>query len=111
MLEDTQDQNTKRLKDAFLNLQYNVSLAEAYRRKHESAELQLKATQKGRSIGTRTAIDLLNAEQTYAVSRRDLTHSLYDNLLRHLELKATAGILAEDDVARLNSFLVPLSPN
>lgn len=110
MLEDTQDQNTKRLKDAFLNLQYNVSLAEAYKRKHESSELQLKATQKGRSIGTRTAIDLLNAEQTYAVSRRDLTHSLYDNLLRHLELKATAGILAEDDVTRLNSFLVPASP-
>lgn len=106
MLEDARDQNTKRLKDAFLNLKYNVSLAEAYMRKHESAELQLKATQKGRSIGTRTAIDLLNAEQTFAVSRRDLTHSLYDNLLRHLELKSSAGTLTEDDLVKLNSFLI-----
>lgn len=107
MLDEAQDQNTKRLKDSFLNLQYNVSLNEAYRRKHESAELQLKATQKGRSIGTRTAIDLLNAEQSYAVSRRDLIHSLYDNLLRNIELKANAGILVEEDMEKLNSLLIP----
>lgn len=100
MLIDVQDQNTQRVKEAFLNLQYNVSLADAYKRKHESAELQLKATRKGREIGTRTAIDLLNAEQTWAVSRRDLSSALYDNLLRHLELRAAAGILADDDLQR-----------
>jgi outer membrane protein len=100
MLIDVQDQNTRRVKEAFLNLQYNVSLADAYKRKHESAELQLKATRKGREIGTRTAIDLLNAEQTWAVSRRDLSSALYDNLLRHLELRAAAGILADDDLQR-----------
>ncbi|MDD2500276.1 MAG: TolC family protein [Geobacter sp.] len=98
MLEDAVDQNTKRLKEAFLNLQYNVSLADAYKRKYESSDLQLNATRKGREIGTRTAIDLLNAEQTWAVSRRDLTNALYDNLLRRLELKAAAGLLAESDL-------------
>lgn len=98
MLEDVQDQNTKKIKEAFLNLQYNLSLVEAYKRKHESSELQLKATRKGREIGTRTAIDLLNAEQTYAVSSRDLSNALYDNLLRHLELRAAAGVLTEDDL-------------
>lgn len=98
MLEDVHDQNTKRLKEAFLNLQYNVSLSEAYKRKHESTELQLKATRKGREIGTRTAIDLLNAEQSWAVSRRDVSHALYDNLVRRFELKAAAGILKDEDV-------------
>lgn len=106
ILVDAQDQTTKRLKDAFFNLQYNLSLAEAYKRKQESAQLQLTATQKGRSIGTRTAIDLLNAEQTYAVSRRDLTHALYDNLLRRLELKAAAGILSENDLIELNTTTI-----
>jgi len=101
-LEDSQEQNTKRLKEAFLNLQYNVSLAEAYKRKHASTELQLKATRKGREIGTRSAIDLLNAEQAWAVSRRDLASALYDNLVRHLELKAAAGILTDNDLASLN---------
>jgi len=101
MLDDAQEQGVRRLKEAYLNLQYNVSLGEAYQRKHESAELQLKAVQKGRDIGTRTAIDLLNAEQTYAISRRDLTAAMYDNLQRRLELKAAAGILAEEDLVEL----------
>jgi len=107
MLDDTQDQSTKRLKEAFLNLQYNVSLAEAYKRKYESGELQLKATRKGREIGTRNAIDLLNAEQTYAVGRRDLSNALYDNLARQFELKAAAGILKEDDLMALAASTSP----
>jgi outer membrane protein len=106
MLYDAQEQGIRRLKEAYLNLDYSVSLSEAYQRKHESAELQLKAVQKGSSIRTRTAIDLLNAEQTYAVSRRDLAAALYDNLQRRLELKAAAGILVEDDLTELNGMLV-----
>jgi outer membrane protein len=101
MLDDVQDQGIKRLKESYLNLKYNQSLVEAYRRKHESAELQLKAVQKGRSIGTRTAIDVLNAEQTFSVSQRDLAAALYDNMQRRLELKAAAGILAESDLMEL----------
>lgn len=103
ILDDVQIQAIRRLKEAYLNLTYNHSLAEAYQRRHESAELQLKAVQKGRDIGTRTAIDLLNAEQSYAVSRRDLTAALYDNVLRQVELKAAAGILAEEDLAALHA--------
>jgi outer membrane protein len=103
MLDDSQTQAIRRLKEAYLNLTYNQSLVEAYQRKHESSELQLKAVQKGRDIGTRTAIDLLNAEQTYAISRRDLTSALYDNVQRQIELKAAAGILNEDDLAAVSS--------
>lgn len=104
MLEDAQTQSIRRLKEAYLNLTYNQSLVEAYQRKHESSELQLKAVQKGRDIGTRTAIDLLNAEQSYAVSRRDLTSALYDNILRKIELKSAAGILTEDDLAAVSGI-------
>ncbi|MDD2734502.1 MAG: TolC family protein [Desulfuromonadaceae bacterium] len=102
MFDDAQTQAIRRLKEAYLNLTYNQSLVEAYQRKHESSELQLKAVQKGRDIGTRTAIDLLNAEQTYAISRRDLTSALYDNVQRQIELKAAAGILNEDDLAAVS---------
>jgi outer membrane protein len=106
MLDDTQEQAIKRLKESYLNLQYNQSLVEAYQRKHESAELQLAAVKKGRTIGTRTSIDLLNAEQSYSVSRRDLTAALYDNLQRRLELKAAAGILDESDLVELSGMKV-----
>ena len=103
-LEDVQEQNTKKLKEVFLNLQYSVSLAEAYKRKYESADAQLQATRKGREIGTRTAIDLLNAEQSWAVSRRDLASALYDNLVRYFELRAAAGVLQEGDLQELGEL-------
>lgn len=106
MLDDAQEQAIRRLKETYLNLQYNLSLVDAYRRKLESAELQLKAVQKGYDIGTRTTIDLINAEQTHAVSNRDLAAALYDNLQRQLELKSVAGILSEDDLMTVHGLTV-----
>lgn len=101
MLTDARDQRLQKLKEAFVKLQYSVALAEAYQRKLASAETQLKAVQKGLTLGTRTAIDLLNAEQNHAVSRRDLTSALYDNFQYQIELKAAAGILEESDLAAI----------
>lgn len=98
-LDDAGDRAVNRLHEAYLNLQYNFSLYDAYRQKNESADVQLKAVQKGREIGTRTAIDLLNAEKDYAVSRRDLANIRYDILMKQVELKAAAGILDESDLA------------
>jgi outer membrane protein len=101
MLTDARDQRLQRLKEAFVKLQYSVALAEAYQRKLASAETQLKAVQKGLTLGTRTAIDLLNAEQKYSISQRDLTSALYDNFQYQIELKAAAGILEESDLTAI----------
>jgi outer membrane protein len=101
VLNDVKIQAVQRLKAAYLSLAHNHSLVEAYQRKQESSELQLKAVQTGRAIGTRTAIDLLNSEHAVAVSRRDLTAALYDNVLRQIELKTAAGTLAEEDLEAL----------
>ena len=100
-LEQVREQRRDNLKQAFFNLRYNVSLIKALEQKEASALLQLNATRKGRSIGTRTAIDLLNGEQAYSVAQRDLKNALYDNVLRILELKSAAGILSEDDITTL----------
>lgn len=102
MLTDARDQRLQRLKEAFVKLQYSVALAEAYQRKLDSAQTQLNATQKGLNLGTRTAIDLLSAEQKHAISRRDLTSALYDNFQYQIELKAAAGILEESDLASIS---------
>jgi outer membrane protein len=70
--------------------------------------MQLEAVKEGRRVGTRTGIDLLNAEQSFAISQRDLAGAYYDNALRQLQLKAAAGILAEADLAELNRLLVKI---
>jgi outer membrane protein len=99
-LDQVREQRRDNLKQSFFNLRYNVSLIKALEEKQGSALLQLDAIKKGRSIGTRTAIDLLNGEAAYAVAQRDLKNALYDNVVQVIELKAAAGILSEEDLAQ-----------
>ena len=97
-LDQVREQRRDNIKQAFFNLSYNVSLIKALEQREASALLQLNAIKKGRSIGTRTAIDLLNAQQAYSMAQRDLKNALYDNVMRIIELKSAAGILSEEDI-------------
>lgn len=97
-LDQVRQQRRESVKQSFFNLRYNVSLIRALEQREASALVQLNAVRKGRSIGARTAIDLLNAEQSYSVAQRDLKNALYDNVLRVIELKSAAGILSEEDI-------------
>ena len=99
MLDATLEQRRENLKQSFFNLRYNVSLIKALKQKEISAEIQLNGVRKGRGLGTRTAIDLLNAEQAYSLAKRDLRNALYDNVVRIIQLKAAAGILDEADLS------------
>ncbi|MEI7670875.1 MAG: TolC family protein [Deltaproteobacteria bacterium] len=106
VLREAGEQGIQKLKQAFLNLEYSSEIIPSLMQKRASAVMQLEATRDGRSVGTRTVIDLLNAEQGVAISQRDLAGALYDNALRHLQLKAAAGILKEDDLIEINNLLV-----
>ncbi|MBJ6727425.1 TolC family protein [Geomesophilobacter sediminis] len=99
ILDQVREQRRENVKQSYFNLTYNVSLVKALEQKEASSQIQLNAVRKGRSIGTRTAIDLLNAEQAYSVAQRDLKSALYDNVVRLVQLKAAAGILTEEDIA------------
>ena len=107
IFDETLDQQRENVKQAFYNLRYNISLIKALEQKMASAEIQLDAVKKGRNIGTRNAIDLLNAEQTYSVALRDYKYALYDNFIRVFQLKSAAGILAESDVAEVSKSASP----
>ena len=74
-------------------------MIKALKQKEISTEIQLNGVSKGRGLGTRTAIDLLNAEQSYSIAKRDLRNALYDNVVRIIQLKAAAGILDEADLS------------
>jgi len=98
-LDSTLEQRRDNLKQTFYNLRYNVSLIKALKQREKSSEIQLNAVKKGRSLGTRTAIDLLNAAQASSMAKRDLRNALYDNVVRVIQLKAAAGILDENDLS------------
>jgi outer membrane protein len=107
IFDETLDQQRENVKQAFYNLRYNISLIKALEQKMASAEIQLDAVKKGRNIGTRNAIDLLNAEQTYSIALRDYKYALYDNFIRVFQLKSAAGILAESDVSEVSKSASP----
>lgn len=107
MYDETRDQQRENAKQAFFNLRYNISLIKALEQKRSSAEIQLAAVSKGRTIGTRTAIDLLNAEQGYSMALRDYKYALYDNFIRSIQLKSAAGILVDADISEISKAVAP----
>ena len=72
-----------------------------------SAQSALDATEAGYDVGTRNIVDVLNAQNLLYTSLRDYANARYDYVVNLLRLKENAGTLSPDDVARLNSALVP----
>lgn len=107
MLDETWNLHLDTIKQAFFNLRYNISLIKALGQKKVSTEIQLAAVKKGRSIGTRNAIDLLNAAQAYSIALRDYKNALYDNFTSVIRLKSAAGILAESDLSEISKAVAP----
>ncbi|WP_096085139.1 TolC family outer membrane protein [Agaribacterium haliotis] len=65
----------------------------------------LEATQAGYSVGTRDLVDVLNAQRGLYQAKRDYYAALYTYVISSLTLKQVAGMLVEDDVVQLNSWL------
>lgn len=97
-VQELRRQRTEYLKQLFYDLKYGVAQIESLKQKSHSVELQLTAIKKGREIGTRTAIDLLNAEESFSISERDLKKAVYDNIVRMVQLKCLVGLVDEKEL-------------
>src|SRR6202008_1574359 len=79
-----------------------------------SSASELDASETGLSIGTRSAIDVLNAQQQRYAAERDYEQSRYDYLLSVLKLKAAAGRLDVKDLMEIDTLLgtaqIPAAP-
>ena len=70
-----------------------------------SAESALEATQAGFEVGTRTIVDVLIAQQRYFQAQRDNSLARHTYIVDHLRLKAAAGVLAKEDLQKVNNIL------
>ncbi|HEY5775779.1 MAG TPA: TolC family outer membrane protein [Xanthomonadales bacterium] len=70
-----------------------------------SAESALEATQAGFEVGTRTIVDVLIAQQRYFQAQRDNSLARHTYIVDHLRLKAAAGVLAVEDLQKVNNIL------
>jgi TolC family type I secretion outer membrane protein len=92
--------------EAFLNIRKGVVEVRALERAVFSSESALHSTTKGLEAGTRTTLDVLNAQQQLFESKRDLARARYTYVVSRLELQRIAGDLDESDVESVNRWLL-----
>lgn len=76
----------------------------------DAARLLVVATRESIKGGVRVNLDLLNAQQQFFQSRRDLAQARYNYLLSYLRLKQASGTLAADDLQRVAKYFTPGVP-
>ncbi|WDZ98133.1 TolC family outer membrane protein [Herbaspirillum sp. WKF16] len=93
-------------KQAFTAFDSGQSQIDALQSAVESSRSSVEANKVGYRIGTRINIDVLNAEQQLASAQRDLVKTKYETLMQGLRLKASAGLLVEQDVYQIDALMV-----
>ena len=72
-----------------------------------SAEQAVLSNQKSFQAGSRTTVDVLNAQQQKTTAQRDLAQARYLYLVSRLRLHALAGEDRQSSVSQVNSALAP----
>jgi len=83
-----------------------ISGVEALAQAVVSNRSALEATQAAYDVGTRTMVDVLNAQSNLLAAERDHSKARYKYLLEGLKLKQAAGILNMDDLLAVNSLMI-----
>ena len=104
-LEQQQRSASRQVRDSYRGMEASISRVEALKAGTVSAASALEATQAGFDVGTRTLVDVLNAQSELFRSERDYAQSRYDYVLNLLLLKQAAGTVSGEDLAKVNAWL------
>lgn len=96
----------RQTRDNYRGVISGISKVKALQRAVESNEKAVEAAETGFEVGTRTIVDVLDAQRELLRARRDYARSRYDYLLDTLRLKQAAGIVAEEDLVQISAWLV-----
>ena len=70
-----------------------------------SSHSAVEATQAGYEVGTRTLVDVLDAQRQLYAAVRNYNNARYDYILNSLRLQQTAGSLSPDSLQALSEYL------
>ena len=97
-LEDVRNRAREQARDALQTYQSAAAAVEADKDEVRAANEALKGVREEAKTGTRTTLDVLNAEQELLDAKIDMARSVHDRTLAILQIKAAIGELT---VARL----------
>jgi outer membrane protein len=95
----------RQTRDAFLGVRSGISRVGALEQAVKSSEAAADAVEAGFQVGTRTTVDVLNAKRDLFRAKRDLADARYSYIVDTLTLKQAAGIIEEEDLRLVNSWL------
>jgi outer membrane protein len=103
---DKQRRSVKRqVRDAYRGVLASISSVEALKASTRSAQSALEATEAGFEVGTRTMVDVLNAQRDLFRARSNYSTVRYSYVLSGLRLKQAAGTLSKQDIEQVNAWL------
>ena len=93
------------VQDAYLAVKNGVARVGALEQSVLSARTALEATTLGRDVGSRTELDVLDAQQRLFTAQLDLAQAKSDYLLGRVHLASAVGELEVGDLRTLNGYL------
>ena len=101
-------QTERETRDAYFGVISEIARVQALLRSVESNQTALEATEAGYDVGTRTTVDVLDAQRKLSEAQTKYGRSKYDYLFNVLKLKEGAGSLTANDVEELNLLFTQL---
>ncbi|MDH5544461.1 MAG: TolC family outer membrane protein [Gammaproteobacteria bacterium] len=92
-------------RSAYLGVLAGMSYVKAINQATQSSGKALAATEAGFDVGTRTAVQVMDAQRELFRNQRDYAHARYQYILNTLKLKKAVGLLTIDDIEQINSWL------
>lgn len=96
----------RQTRDAYLKVLSGSARVKALKQAVVSNQTALQASETGLEVGTRTTVDVLNAQSLLFSAQRDYARARYDYLVSILTLKSAAGRLTESDLSEIDRLLV-----
>lgn len=106
-LEATQREINRRVQDAYRGVLTTISRIKALDQARTSNASSLEATEAGFDVGTRTIVDVLNAQRELFLARRDYSVARYEYVLDYLRLLQASGQISQKHLQGVNKWLIP----
>lgn len=103
--EQIQRAIVRQVQDAYRGAETAISRVKALDQVRVSSRSALEATQAGFDVGTRTIVDVLNAQRDLLRAERDYAQSRYAYILNSLLLEQSAGDLDQADIETVDDWL------
>jgi outer membrane protein TolC len=106
LAEDIRQNINVRMGREFDNVVQGIAKIRALERAEASGQQSVRSAKKGVQAGVRSTLDVLQIEQQYYTTLRDLAQARYAYLIACLRMKSLAGVLKEEDVEHIDASLV-----